>query len=58
MSYGIFGAEKRPVITIVMDGIGICAREEGNAIKAADTPTLDMLAENIPASASRLTAPQ
>jgi bisphosphoglycerate-independent phosphoglycerate mutase (AlkP superfamily) len=43
MSYGIFGAEKRPVITIVMDGIGICAREEGNAIKAADTPTRGML---------------
>ena len=45
MSNGIFGAEKRPVITIVMDGIGICEREVGNAIKAADTPTLDMLAE-------------
>ena len=48
MSNGIFGAEKRPVITIVMDGIGICAREEGNAIKAADTPTLDMLAAKYP----------
>ncbi len=45
MSNGIFGGEKRPVITIVMDGIGICNREEGNAVKAADTPTLDMLAE-------------
>ncbi len=45
MANGIFGGEKRPVITIVMDGIGICEREEGNAIKAADTPTLDMLAE-------------
>ncbi len=45
MSNGIFGAEKRPIVTIVMDGIGICEREEGNAIKAADTPTLDMLAE-------------
>jgi len=43
MSNGIFGAEKRPIITIVMDGIGICNREVGNAIKAADTPTLDML---------------
>ncbi len=45
MSKGIFGGENRPVITIVMDGIGICNREVGNAIKAADTPTLDMLAE-------------
>ncbi len=45
MSNGIFGAEKRPIITIVMDGIGICNREVGNAIKAADTPTLDMLSE-------------
>ncbi len=44
MSKGIFGGENRPVITIVMDGIGICDREVGNAIKAADTPTLDMLA--------------
>ena len=45
MSNGIFGAEKRPIVTIVMDGIGICNREVGNAIKAADTPTLDMLAD-------------
>ncbi len=45
MSNGIFGAEKRPIVTIVMDGIGICNRETGNAVKAADTPTLDMLAE-------------
>ena len=45
MANGIFKGEKRPIITIVMDGIGICDRVEGNAIKAADTPTLDMLAE-------------
>ena len=45
MSNGIFGAEKRPIVTIVMDGIGICDREVGNAIKAADAPTLDMLSE-------------
>ncbi len=48
MANGIFGAEKRPIITIVMDGIGIADREVGNAIKAADTPTLDMLAANYP----------
>lgn len=45
MAKGIFGGEKRPIVTIVMDGIGICDREVGNAVKAADTPTLDMLAE-------------
>lgn len=45
MAKGIFGGEKRPVVTIVMDGIGMCSREVGNAVKAADTPTLDMLAE-------------
>lgn len=43
MSKGIFGGEKRPVLTIVMDGVGLCDRVEGNAVKAADTPTLDML---------------
>ncbi|MBO5768260.1 MAG: 2,3-bisphosphoglycerate-independent phosphoglycerate mutase, partial [Clostridia bacterium] len=48
MSNGIFGAEKRPIVTIVMDGIGISGREEGDAIKAADTPTLDMLAAKYP----------
>ena len=44
MAKGIFGGEKRPVLTIVMDGVGLCDRVEGNAVKAADTPTLDMLA--------------
>lgn len=34
---------KRPVILIVMDGIGINNDEYGNAIKAAYTPTLDSL---------------
>ena len=33
---------KRPVVLVVMDGIGI-NEEEGNAVKAANTPTLDML---------------
>lgn len=43
MSNGIFGAEKRPIVTIVMDGIGLCAREAGNAVRAARTPVLDRL---------------
>ncbi|NLO23762.1 MAG: 2,3-bisphosphoglycerate-independent phosphoglycerate mutase [Fibrobacter sp.] len=35
-----------PVVTIVMDGYGISSREEGNAITAARTPTLDRLFAN------------
>lgn len=34
---------KRPVILVVMDGIGINNNEYGNAVKAAYTPTLDSL---------------
>ncbi len=45
MKKGVFGGEKKPVLVIVMDGIGECAREEGNAVAAARTPNLDMLAE-------------
>ena len=30
---------KRPVVLVVMDGIGISEEEEGNAVKAANTPT-------------------
>jgi 2,3-bisphosphoglycerate-independent phosphoglycerate mutase len=36
---------KRPVVAIIMDGVGISDRVEGNAVKAAFTPTLDMLSE-------------
>ncbi|MBP5156216.1 MAG: 2,3-bisphosphoglycerate-independent phosphoglycerate mutase, partial [Clostridia bacterium] len=46
MAKGIFPGEKRPVLTIVMDGVGLCDRVEGNAVKQADTPTLDMLFAN------------
>jgi len=46
MKKGVFGGEKKPVLVIVMDGIGECAREEGNAVAAARTPNLDMLAES------------
>ncbi|MBQ8164859.1 MAG: 2,3-bisphosphoglycerate-independent phosphoglycerate mutase [Clostridia bacterium] len=37
-----------PIVTIVMDGIGITSREEGNAVKQAYTPVLDKLAANYP----------
>ncbi len=39
---------KGPVVTIVMDGIGIAPATEGNAVAAAYTPTLDMLMANYP----------
>lgn len=42
------GAVKTPVVTIVMDGVGLCPRAEGNAVAAADTPTLDMLMAKYP----------
>ncbi len=37
-----------PVLTIVMDGVGIGADNESNAILAAHTPTLDMLESSCP----------
>lgn len=40
----IFGGEKKPILVIVMDGVGETDRIEGNAVAAARTPTLDMLA--------------
>ncbi len=39
---------KKPVIILIMDGIGINKNEYGNAVKAAYTPTLDNLIENYP----------
>ena len=39
---------KTPVVTIVMDGVGLCPRTEGNAVAAASTPTLDMLMAKYP----------
>ncbi len=45
MKKGVFGGENKPVLVIVMDGIGECDREVGNAVYAARTPNLDMLAE-------------
>lgn len=37
-----------PVLTVVMDGVGIAPENAGNAVKLAYTPTLDMLASNYP----------
>lgn len=37
-----------PVLTVVMDGVGIASDNDGNAVKRAYTPTLDMLMEKYP----------
>lgn len=37
-----------PVVTIVLDGVGISPREDGDAVKTARTPMLDKLMENFP----------
>ena len=39
---------KGPVLTIVMDGVGIAPESAGNAVTAAYTPTLDMLMAKYP----------
>ncbi|PWM66866.1 MAG: 2,3-bisphosphoglycerate-independent phosphoglycerate mutase [Clostridiales bacterium] len=39
---------ERPVFVIVMDGVGIAPESEGNAVKNAKTPTLDMLMQKYP----------
>lgn len=40
--------QKKSVILVVMDGIGISENEFGNAVKAAHKPTLDMLMNSFP----------
>ena len=37
-----------PVVTIVMDGVGIGSGKEGDAVSKAYTPTLDMLMKKYP----------
>lgn len=37
-----------PVLTIVMDGVGLAPEGVGNAVASAYTPTLDMLMKNYP----------
>ncbi len=43
-----FEGVKGPLLTIVMDGVGIAPDNGANAIAAAHTPTLDMLMKNYP----------
>ena len=43
-----FEGVKGPLVTIVMDGVGIAPDNGANAIAAAHTPTLDMLLKNYP----------
>ena len=38
--------EKKPVVFVIMDGVGVCENECGNAVKCAYTPTLDYLKEH------------
>ena len=43
-----FAGVKGPLLTIVMDGVGIAPDNGANAVAAAHTPTLDMLIKNYP----------
>jgi len=43
-----FDGVKGPILTIVMDGVGLSPREAGDAVKAAYTPTLDRLFRDHP----------
>ncbi len=43
-----FSGVKGPLLTIVMDGVGIAPDNGANAVAAAHTPTLDMLMANYP----------
>ena len=48
-----FSACPGPVVTIVLDGVGISPREDGDAVKIARTPMLDKLMANFPMTALR-----
>ena len=43
-----FGGVEGPLVTIVMDGVGIAPDNGANAVKAAHTPTLDRLLAEYP----------
>lgn len=43
-----FGGVKGPVLTIVMDGVGLAPNDVYNAVALANTPNLDMLMANYP----------
>ncbi len=38
------GVEERPVVLVILDGVGLGRRDEGDAVHLARTPTLDRLA--------------
>ena len=44
----LFAGVEGPVVTIVMDGVGLAADTEANAVAKAKTPTLDKLMANYP----------
>lgn len=46
--HSTFRKPEGPVVTVVMDGVGIAPDGEGNAVSAAYTPTLDMLWQKYP----------
>ncbi len=43
-----FPACNGPVVTVILDGVGISPREDGDAVKTARTPTLDALMAGYP----------
>ena len=43
-----FSPSPGPVVTIVLDGVGMSPRDDGDAIKTARTPTLSQLFRNYP----------
>ncbi len=43
-----FGGVEGPVLTIVMDGVGIAAPSDGNAVNLAVTPNLDRIMKEYP----------
>ena len=48
-----FAAPTGPVVTIVLDGVGISPREDGDAVKTARTPFLDSLMKDYPMTTLR-----
>ena len=43
-----FKGVEGPLLTIVMDGVGLAPEGPGNAVRLAKTPVLDMLMEKYP----------
>ena len=49
----VFQGREGPVVLVVMDGIGLNPKPAGNAVAAAQTPTLDWLMKSCPVTALR-----